>query len=184
MASFSQALPEITLKVFGGDDLESPEDFKNRWSLLYFYPKDDTPGCTVQACGYRDNIKGFKELGVNVYGVSLDDLDSHAAFSEKFQLNFPLIYDETKELSEFVGAYGEQEWNGNKYMGLSRDTVLVNPEGKIEKIWRDVDPESTVSDTLQVAEADSPTPYLKRPLGVKINKLSSQNDQECLSSFH
>jgi thioredoxin-dependent peroxiredoxin len=150
MSQFSEAIPTMSLKVSGGKDLNLPDDFKNRWTLLYFYPKDDTPGCTVQACSYRDNIQGFSDLGVSIYGVSLDDLASHEAFREKYHLNFPLIFDESKALSTFVGCYGEQEWKGEKYMGLSRDTVLINPEAKMEKVWRGVDPKSTVQETLTV----------------------------------
>lgn len=150
MTNYSEFFPHMTVHVAGGEDLNLPEDFKNRWTLLYFYPKDDTPGCTVQACSYRDNIHAFSDLGVSIYGVSLDDLTSHEDFREKYHLNFPLIYDADKKLSEFAGAYGEQEWSGKKFMGLSRDTVLINPQGKIEKVWRKVNPQTTVQETLEV----------------------------------
>jgi peroxiredoxin Q/BCP len=129
--------------------LQWPQELKNQWTLLYFYPKDDTPGCTKQACSYRDNISEFTKRGVKVFGVSLDDLTSHNAFAEKFSLNFPLIYDKDKALSTFLGVYGEQEWNGNKYMGLSRDTFLIDPNGVVQREWRKVNPLATVGETLQ-----------------------------------
>lgn len=140
-------VPEISVEVSGGQDLVLPQDFSGKWTLVYLYPKDDTPGCTKQACGYRDNIGQFTQIGVQVYGLSLDDLASHDAFQEKYSLNFPLIYDKNKQLSTFFGSYGEQEWNGKKYNGLSRDTFLIDPDGVVRKEWRKVDATSTVNTT-------------------------------------
>lgn len=147
-----QKIPNMNLPVSGGADLTLPKDFAGKWTLLYFYPKDDTPGCTKQACGYRDNITEFTRMGVRVYGVSLDDLNSHKAFAEKHSLNFPLIYDKDKKLSEFLGAYGEQVKEDRKYMGISRDTFLIDPDGVVQKVWRKVKPLETVSETLQAVK--------------------------------
>jgi peroxiredoxin Q/BCP len=122
-------------------------DLRGSRVVLYFYPKDDTPGCTKQACSYRDDGAKFKELGVKLYGVSLDDLKSHEAFREKFSLNFPLLSDPEHKLADFFGSYGEREWQGRKFMGLSRDTFLIDPEGKVVKAFRAVDPSSTVAET-------------------------------------
>ncbi len=144
-----QKIPAMALPVDNGETLELPKAFQGQWSLLYFYPKDDTPGCTKQACSYRDQIGDFTKRGVKVYGVSLDDLASHEAFSEKFELNFPLIYDKDKTLSTFLKVYAEQEWNGKKYMGLSRDTFLIDPQGVVQREWRKVNPMTTVSETLE-----------------------------------
>lgn len=141
-------IPDLQLSVSGGDDLKLPEDFKGKWTLLYFYPKDDTPGCTKQACGYRDNIEEFKKLGVNVYGVSGDNLSSHSAFMEKFTLNFPLIFDQDYKLSEALGAFGEQEWQGKKFKGISRDTFAIDSDAKVAMVWRKVDPTETIAETL------------------------------------
>ncbi len=148
MSVEGQKIPMMKLDVDGGAKLEWPRDLLGQWTLLYIYPKDDTPGCTKQACGYRDNIAPFTKLGVKIYGLSADDLQSHSQFRDKYQLNFPLISDTQKELSTFLKSYGEQERNGNKYMGLSRDTFLINPEGVIQKEWRKVDATSTVATTL------------------------------------
>jgi len=141
------ALPKIKLPSTSGSDLSIPDDLTGKWSLLYFYPKDDTPGCTKQACGYRDGLQSFKELGVLVFGVSLDDLTSHKNFIDKYSLNFPLLADTEHLLADALDAYGEQEWNGKKYNGLSRDTFLIDPNGIIQKVWRKVNPESTIEET-------------------------------------
>lgn len=147
-----QKIPSMTLPVDNGETLELPKAFQGQWSLLYFYPKDDTPGCTKQACSYRDQIGEFTKRGVKVFGVSLDDLASHEVFSEKFELNFPLIYDKDKTLSTFLQVYGEQEWSGKKYMGLSRDTFLIDPTGVVQREWRKVNPITTVGETLQAVK--------------------------------
>lgn len=152
MSLIGKQIPQMNLEVEGGPELDLPKDFQNKWTLLYFYPKDDTPGCTKQACGYRDNLSQFQELGVQVYGVSLDNIESHEAFRKKFSLNFPLIYDQNKELSTFLQVYGEQQGKHGTYLGLSRDSFLIGPEGDIRKEWRKVDPEKTIEDTLSTAK--------------------------------
>ncbi|AAS72122.1 bacterioferritin comigratory protein [Leptospira interrogans] len=142
-------LPEISLESTEGKRVKLPEDIQGSWTLLYFYPKDDTPGCTKQACNYRDNMGEFKKIGAKVYGISLDALDSHGQFIQKYSLNFPLLSDPDHKLSEALGVYGDQEWKGKVFKGLSRDSFLVSPDGKIQKVWRKVDPTTTVQDTLQ-----------------------------------
>lgn len=141
-------LPDCDLPSSAGGSVKLPDDLRGKWSLLYFYPKDDTPGCTKQACSYRDNIAGFTTLGAQVFGVSLDDLASHASFKEKFSLNFPLLYDKDRILSDALGVYGETTIKERVFRGLSRDTFLINPEGKIAKVYRKVNPLTTVAETL------------------------------------
>lgn len=143
-----RSLPALELKTTRQDKLTIPKDFLGKWNVLYFYPKDDTPGCTKQACSYRDHFEKFKRSNVQVWGVSLDTVDSHNDFSRKFSLNFPLIADTDHKLSEALGVYGDQTWNQKTFKGLSRDTFLINPDGKVEKVWRKVDPESTVQEIL------------------------------------
>jgi peroxiredoxin Q/BCP len=142
-----RSLPHLKLASTEGRTVELPQDLLGRWTLLYFYPKDDTPGCTQQACSYRDNIASFRKLGVQVLGVSLDDLSSHDGFIQKFSLNFPLLADTQHELSAALGVYGEQEWKGQKFQGLSRDTFLIDPQGKIRDVWRKVSPATTMQET-------------------------------------
>jgi len=127
--------PNITLETNAGK-IELPDAFKGKWNLVYFYPKDDTPGCTVQACSYRDQLKDFDDYKVSVWGVSSDGLSSHGSFVKKFSLNFPLIVDSEKTLAEALGVQG-------------RDSFLINPEGKIERVWRKVNPKETVGQTLE-----------------------------------
>jgi len=145
-----KSLPQLTLRATLVDKVDLPDDLVESWTLLYFYPKDDTPGCTKQACAYRDDGKKFKDLGVKLFGVSLDDIASHEAFRDKFSLNFPLISDPEHKLADFFGSYGPREWQGKKFMGLSRDTFLIDPTGKVIKAFRGVDPTKTVAETLEV----------------------------------
>ena len=141
-------IPSITLKDQDGKDIRLPDVFLNKYTILYFYPKDDTPGCTKQACSYRDNMDEFTKLGAQVIGVSLDDVASHTAFREKYTLNFPLLCDTEHVLSEALGVYGDQEWGGRVFKGLSRDTFLIGPQGNILREWRKVNPGGTMAETL------------------------------------
>jgi peroxiredoxin Q/BCP len=145
--SEGRVLPQLSLRATLVDEVDLPDDLLEGWTLLYFYPKDDTPGCTKQACAYRDEGAKFKELGVKLFGVSMDDIKSHEEFRDKFHLNFPLISDTEHKLADFLGVYGEREWNGKKFMGLSRDTFLLDPQARVVKAFRGVDPSSTVGTT-------------------------------------
>jgi thioredoxin-dependent peroxiredoxin len=148
-------LPELTLESTRGESIQIPEGLEGQWTVLYFYPKDDTPGCTKQACGYRDQMAQFKDAEIEVLGVSLDDLSSHQSFISMFELNFPLLVDADHQLSEALGVYGDQEWKGRVFKGLSRDSFLINPEGKVAAVWRKVNPEETVEETLAEAKKQS-----------------------------
>jgi peroxiredoxin Q/BCP len=138
--------PSFALKDQAGNEV-TLESLKGKWAVIYFYPKDDTPGCTKQACAYRDDSEKFRALGVALYGVSLDDMTSHEAFAGKFSLNFPLLSDPEHKLADFFGVYGEREWKDRKFMGLSRDTFLIDPQGKVARAWRGVDPVTTAQET-------------------------------------
>ncbi len=129
------------------------EDLKGEKSVLYFYPKDDTPGCTVEACNFRDNLPHFK--GIKVFGVSPDDPKSHGKFIKKFELNFPLLADVDKKLSEAAGIWVEKSMYGKKYMGVDRTTFLLDENGKIAKIWRKVKPEGHAEEVLAAAKLTS-----------------------------
>jgi peroxiredoxin Q/BCP len=144
-----KTLPTLTLLATELGSVNVPEDLRGSYALIYFYPKDDTPGCTKQACAYRDDREKFRELGVKVLGVSLDDMGSHDAFKAKFSLNFPLLSDPEHKLADFFGVYGEREWQGKKFMGLSRDTFLVDREGKVVRVFRGVNPQSTSQETYE-----------------------------------
>lgn len=120
-------------------DLHLP-DLKSKWVLVYFYPKDDTPGCTKEACSFRDHLAEFKKRGLAVVGVSKDTVASHAKFTAKYHLNFPLISDPDHELIEKFGAWGEKNFMGRKYMGTLRNSYLINPAGDIVKEYKSVNP--------------------------------------------
>jgi thioredoxin-dependent peroxiredoxin len=121
-------------------------DLTGAKSVIYFYPKDDTPGCTVEACNFRDSLPKFE--GVKVFGVSPDDAKSHKKFEQKFNLNFPLLADTDKALTEELGLWVEKSMYGKKYMGVDRTTYLLDANGKIEKIWRKVKVEGHADEVL------------------------------------
>ncbi len=123
-------------------------DFRGRRVVLYFYPKDDTPGCTKEACSFRDAYQEFEERGIRVLGVSLDDGASHQAFISKYNLPFTLLSDTDRSVSEAYGVYGEQTWGGRKYMGLARKTFLIDEEGRIKKIFDKVNVEAHADEVL------------------------------------
>lgn len=110
-------------------------DFKGRNVVIYFYPKDDTPGCTTEACDFRDNMAVLNGLDAAVLGISKDSVKSHAKFKEKYGLTFPLLADEEGKACEAYGVWAEKSMYGRKYMGIQRATFLVGPDGKIKAIW-------------------------------------------------
>ena len=122
--------------------------FRGNTVVLYFYPADDTPGCTREACGFRDRYVHFLKANAVVLGVSPDPAESHAAFKEKFSLPFPLLVDEDHAVAERYGAWGEKTWKGETFEGILRSTFVVGPTGRIEKIFRNVDPEGHERDVL------------------------------------
>ena len=125
-------------------------DYRGRWVVLYFYPKDDTPGCTKEACGFRDQMGSLKALDAVVLGVSADDVESHKRFAEKYGLNFPLLADPGRKVIGAYGAWGKKNLYGKEVEGVLRQTFLIDPEGRIAKVWRKVSPEGHA---LEVAEA-------------------------------
>lgn len=120
------------------DGKTSLKDYKGKWVVLYFYPKDMTPGCTTEACDFRDNQARLKKAGAVVLGVSRDPVKRHAAFREKYDLNFPLLSDEDGALCKAFGVWKEKSLYGRKFMGIERTTFVINPAGKIAKIFSKV----------------------------------------------
>lgn len=140
--------PDFTSTDAEGNKV-SLSDLRGQRVVLYFYPKDDTPGCTKEACSFRDRDHTYRENDIKVLGVSLDDEASHRAFAEKFELPFTLLADTDHSISDAYGVYGEQEWKGNKYMGLARKTFLIDADGKIRKIFDTVDVERHSDEVLE-----------------------------------
>jgi peroxiredoxin Q/BCP len=142
-----QEAPDFELTSDSGDRVRLSQ-FRGRPVVLYFYPKDDTPGCTTQACGIRDSYDEFEQLGAIVLGVSPDDESSHVKFKQKHGLPFTLLADPDHEVSEQYGVWGERSFGGNKYMGVERSTFLIDEEGRIAKVMRRVKPDSHVEKVL------------------------------------
>jgi len=125
------------------------KDLRGKKVVLYFYPKDDTPGCTKEACSFRDSFASFKRRGIEVLGVSLDNEKSHQKFAQKYNLPFRLLADTERSVSEAYGTYGEKKFMGRTYMGNNRMTFLIDEKGKIKKIFSKVKPEDHAEEVLQ-----------------------------------
>jgi peroxiredoxin Q/BCP len=123
--------------------IHSLKEYLGNWVLLYFYPKDDTPGCTKEACSIRDDFHNFKKLKCKVLAVSADTIKSHKKFEEKHDLPFPILADTERKVLAMYDALGEKSMFGKKYVGILRKSYLIDPVGKIKKIYEKVKPEST-----------------------------------------
>jgi len=141
------AAPEFTAATNGGGKI-SLANYIGRNVILYFYPKDDTPGCTREACAFRDHFAEFKKRGAVVLGVSTDPVKSHDKFVEKFKLPFTLLADADKKIVEAYGVWGEKIFMGRKYLGTHRVTFLIGPDGRIKKIWPKVKPDEHAAEVL------------------------------------
>jgi peroxiredoxin Q/BCP len=131
-------------------------DFRGRRVVLYFYPKDDTPGCTTQACDFRDALRGLSEEGAVVLGVSPDPVRSHAEFRAKLDLNFPLLADEDHSVAEGYGVWKEKMMYGNRYWGVERSTFLIDASGRVAKVWRRVIPEGHAEEVVAAVRGVTP----------------------------
>jgi peroxiredoxin Q/BCP len=127
----------------------SLKDLRGQKVVLYFYPKDDTPGCTKEACSFRDAFAKFKKQGISVLGVSPDSAASHKKFATKYKLPFTLLADTDKSISETYGVYGEKKFMGRTHMGVHRTTFLIDEKGKIKKVFEKVKPEEHASEVLE-----------------------------------
>lgn len=139
--------PAISLNNEKGENF-SLKDHIGSYVLIYFYPKDDTPGCTTEACSIRDKSKQIEKAGLKVFGISPDDEVKHQKFIGKYSLNFPLLCDTEHKVAEKYGVWVEKSMYGKKYMGVQRDSFLIDPNGKIIKHYKKVKPESHIDDVL------------------------------------
>ena len=142
-----QKAPKFSLPDQDGQ-MHELKEYAGKWVLLYFYPKDDTPGCTVEACSLRDNWGAFKKAGVVVLGMSVDPVKKHKKFADKYSLPFTLLADEGKQTVKDYGVWGEKKFMGRLYMGISRNSFLIDPEGKIAKIYEGVKPSEHAEEVL------------------------------------
>ena len=129
--------PAFTLPADDGSKVKL-SDLKGNPVVLYFYPRDDTPGCTKEACAFRDQKSEIEKRGAVVLGVSADDIASHVKFRDKYELNFPLLADTDHKIAEKYGAWREKNMYGKKSMGIQRSTFLIDAEGKVAKVWKRV----------------------------------------------
>ncbi|MEP0545901.1 MAG: thioredoxin-dependent thiol peroxidase [Rhodothermales bacterium] len=135
MPAAGDPAPDFTATTGSGDTVRLA-DYRGRWVLLYFYPKDDTPGCTKQACNLRDNMASLERDGIAVLGVSGDDEASHERFAEKYDLPFPLLADPEHELMERYGVWGEKNFYGKKTIGTKRTTFLIDGDGIVRHVFK------------------------------------------------
>lgn len=145
---FMPKAPDFTLPDQTGIT-RSLSDFKGKWLLVYFYPKDDTPGCTTEACSVRDNFEEFKKHGLSVVGISKDSVASHKKFAEKYHLNFPILSDPNHEVIEAYGAWHPKKFAGKEFLGTHRESFLVDPNGEIKKVYKNVNPATHVEEILK-----------------------------------
>src|SRR5437867_11962761 len=143
--------PDFTAATNGGGQV-SLSGFRGKNVILYFYPRDDTPGCTKEACAFRDDFAKFKKQGVVVLGVSVDPVKAHDKFATKFKLPFTLVSDEDRKIVQAYGVWGEKSFMGRKYLGTHRVTFLIGPDGRIKKIWPKVKPEVHGEEVLAALE--------------------------------
>jgi len=153
-----QPAPDFTLPAIGSDDVVKDGQvqlsaLRNHVIVLYFYPKDDTPGCTKEACNFRDANHILQQKGVVVLGISADDVESHQKFADKFSLPFPLLADTETTVSQLYGVWKERNMYGRKFMGVNRETFLIDKDGIVRKIWHKVQPEDHANEVLAAVEA-------------------------------
>ncbi len=144
--------PLFTLPSDGGGTI-SLKEFRGRVVVLYFYPKDDTSGCTTESCEFRDNWKAVQAAGATILGVSPDGVESHDRFKSKYRLPFPLLADEDHAVAAAYGAWGEKSMYGRKYQGILRTTFLIDDKGKIVKVFERVKPKGHAAQVLEALQS-------------------------------
>jgi peroxiredoxin Q/BCP len=143
--------PNFAAKDANGEAVRL-KDLRGQRVVLYFYPRDDTPGCTKEACSFRDSFADFKKRGIKVLGVSVDSEASHKKFTAKYKLPFTLLADPDHSIADAYGVYGEKKFMGRTYMGVKRMTFLIDEKGKIKKVFEKVKPEAHAMEVLEAFE--------------------------------
>jgi peroxiredoxin Q/BCP len=152
-----QPAPDFTLPAVGSEDVVKNgqvhlQDLRGKTIVLYFYPKDDTPGCAAEACSFRDANREMQKRGVVVLGVSADSVESHQKFADKYGLPYPLLADTDTTVSQLYGVWKEKNYAGKTYMGINRETFLIDKDGIVRKIWHTVKPDGHADEVLQTIE--------------------------------
>jgi thioredoxin-dependent peroxiredoxin len=156
MLETGSSAPSFRLKDHAGATHDLA-DYRGRWVVLYFYPKDDTPGCTTEACSFRDNLARLEAHGAAVLAMSADDEKAHGTFAKKYDLNFPLLVDPDTSTLEAYGAWVEKKMYGKSFMGVPRVTYLIDPAGTIAHVWPKVQVEGHVDDVIRELERQRST---------------------------
>ena len=154
----SQPAPDFTLPAVGNPDVVKDgkvqlSALRNHVVVLYFYPRDDTPGCTAEACSFRDANRDMQQRGIIVLGVSADDMKSHQKFADKYGLHYPLLADTDTTVSQLYGVWKEKSFAGKTYMGVSRETFLIDKDGIVRKVWPKVKPVGHAEEVLETIES-------------------------------
>ena len=152
MVEEGQEAPDFELTSDAGERVRLSQ-FRGKPVVLYFYPRDDTPGCTAQACGIRDSYEDFEQRGAVVLGVSPDEESSHVKFKQKYGLPFTLLADPEHEVAEQYGVWGERKYMAKTHMGVERSTFLIDEEGRIDKVMRRVKPDTHAAQVLEALAA-------------------------------
>jgi peroxiredoxin Q/BCP len=145
--------PAFTLQDDTGQN-RSLGDYRGQWLVLYFYPKHDTPGCTKEACNFRDDYSAYQQAGVNILGVSPDTPESHAKFKAKFGLPFPLLADIDHKICELYGVWGRKKMIGREYDGVFRTTFIIDPQGNIARVFENVKPSEHSVEVLEALKGN------------------------------
>src|SRR5687767_15940508 len=155
LLAVGEAAPNFTLSANDGSVVELKEAAGRGPVVLYFYPKADTPGCTKEACGFRDAIADYRKIDVPVYGISPDPIKAVKKFAEKYELNFPLLADEDHSVAEKYGVWGEKKFMGRKYMGVLRTTFVIGKNGRVLHVFEDVKPEGHEKQVMEWLKANA-----------------------------
>ena len=152
MVSAGTKAPNFTLQIDDGSNLKL-SDYLGQKVVIYFYPKDNTPGCTTEACDFRESLQQFNKLNCHVIGISRDSVATHAKFKEKYDLNFPLGADEEGAVCQLYGVWAEKSMFGKKYFGINRATFLINEQGTVTHVWPNVSVSTHIKDILTVLQS-------------------------------
>ncbi len=152
MLGIGKLAPDFTLPDQEGKS-HTLSDYQGKWVLVYFYPKDDTPGCTKEACVLRDAVPDFKKLKAVVFGISADSVKSHKKFAEKYELPFTLLADENKKVIKKYGVWGLKKFMGREYEGIFRTSFLIDPGGRVAKVYEKVRPDIHADEVLNDLKA-------------------------------
>ena len=167
MLQVGEPIPDFDLASDSVGEVKS-DALRGKRFVLYFYPKDDTSGCTMEACSFRDNLPDFSSLDVPVYGISPNDVTTHSKFRSKYNLTFPLLADTEHKIAEAFGVWVEKNFAGNKYMGVQRSTFVIGPDGHVEHLWGKVSPAEHAKEVLSYLRGGAAEPEAQQAVPLPV----------------